>query len=124
MTVDAWIVRREAIMVITNLIYVTEPNNVDEQTTYQICTSEDYKLLQILVKCLGVSEKDQEVCEELLHTFHRILTLDKIYSIPEEKTFSYKFEELDGLNILEELQMHKIEKIHEFVLWLIEQHFD
>ena len=94
-----WIVQREAIFVITNLVVSAENNDL----IYHLATTDDYKVLQLLTKCLEASEKDHETCSELLQTFDKIFSLDKDYQIPLEQQFSYKFEDYGGLNILEEL---------------------
>lgn len=76
-----WLVRREAIFVITNLITSAENN---EEVLFHITSTDDFKVFKSLTKCLQASEKDNEVCEELLQAFDRILTFDKQYQIPLE----------------------------------------
>ena len=73
---DVWLVRREAIFIISNLIQTADSNH---ELIFHLTSSQDFKVLQSLTKCLEQSEKDNEVCEELLLTFDRILMLDKCF---------------------------------------------
>lgn len=117
---DIWAVRREAIFVFTNIFNTTENSDITFGLNYQ----DDYEIMKLLVKCLEVSAKDREVCQELLQAFDKVLALDKQYTIPQDQQFSYKFEELGGVNILEELQLHKSSEIYNLVKDMIEAHFD
>lgn len=67
---------------------------------------------------------DQEVCKELLQMFDKVFAIEKMYQIPENQQFSYKFEEFGGVETLEELQKHKNPEVYELVNQLIENHFD
>lgn len=96
---DIWYVRREAIFVLTNIFNTTE----SQEIILGLCYQDDYQIMRLLVKCLEVSKQDKEVCQELLQAFDKVLGLDKQYSIPVEQQFAYKFEELGGLAILEDL---------------------
>lgn len=107
---------REALYVLTNLIYSCE----DSSAILSVVYFEEFQLFRVFVKVLKVM--DVGVIMEILSCLDILFKLDKELKLSGSQQMAYKFEELGGVEVLDELQKHPNLKVYEAVEKLIKDH--
>ena len=114
------IVKREALMILTNLLTSSEDHNLKAQIVFN--SGEDQEIVNILIEALSqVNVMDKECIIEILDALKACFQLDLELELPEEKRFQYLFEIRNGFDPLEALQHNPITEVREMACEIIRE---